>query len=204
MDRPKTPAPSVITAYSADRTHFVDQTGAARLYVGDEAWAVLFSGGQHSSGDYETTWRNYFGSRAAQGYTAVEVSWCSFPTQLPGPAVVNGGDWDSVYPFSTNMDPSTAANATFWARRDTFFSMAAAYGITIMVNVTTPLLDFNDVNVVQRTWTNTQWTNFGTFLGNRYKNTPNLMWITGDDYFGSFDSGLAAFYTALRATGDTH
>jgi hypothetical protein len=65
-------------------------------------------------------------------------------------------------------------------------------------------LSINDPDVQQRSWTNTQWQDFGTVLGNRYKSTPNILWIVGDDYFGEFDTQLALWRTALRATGDTH
>lgn len=197
----------VIAGKSADGTHFVDQFGQPRMLVGEDCWAILANGGAWNSGNYQSTYDTYFTQRAAQGYNAVEVTWCSFPQPDSSFVVVDGGDWDSVYPFSTNMDPSTTPNETFWARRDYFLSSAAAHGFTVVMNVTTTWI-FNSFptnpNVPQQRWTNTQWSNFGTFLGNRYKNTPNILWITGDDYFGEVDTGLGFFLTALRATGDTH
>jgi hypothetical protein len=100
------------------------------------------------------------------------------------------------------MDPTTTAVSGFWARRDYFFTAAARNGITVMINTTTPFLA--DTSIPQYSWTTTQWSAFGTFVGTRYRNTPNILWIVGDDYFGGKDTELGSWLTALRATGDTH
>jgi hypothetical protein len=192
--------PAVIVGASTDGTHFVDQFGQPRLFVGDDCWGILCQGGAWNSGNYQATYDTYFTQRAAQGYTAVEVTWSSYPNGnfVHG----DGSDWDAVFPF-TGMDPSTAPSSTFWARRDYFFASAAAHGISVVMNITTPTTEINP-GVQQQAWTTTQWTNFGTFLGNRYKNTPNILWIFGDDYFGSYDTGFEALLAALRAAGDAH
>lgn len=194
--------PLFIAGVSTDGTHFVDQTGAPRLFIGEDAWAVLANGGAWNSGDYRAAYDNYFITRAAQGYTAVEVSWASHG--LGSYLNHDGSDWDAVFPFaSSSMNPSNAPNETFWKRRDYFFASAAARGITVVINITTPGL-VDDAANPQASWTNTQWTDFGTFLGNRYKSTPNILWIVGDDYFGANDTGFGFLRTALRGTGDTH
>lgn len=194
------PTPYIVGA-SADGTHFIDQYGNPRLFIGADDWNILAGGGAWNSGNYQSTFDTYFAQRAAQGYTAVEVSWASYANALSALPHTDGSDWDAVFPFSTSMNPSTTPNSTFWARRDYFFTSAAANGITVVMNVTTPSLWDT---IPQRSWTTTQWQNFGTFLGNRYKTQPNILWIFGDDYFGDLDSNLSACLTALRATGDTH
>ncbi|WP_459986897.1 apiosidase-like domain-containing protein, partial [Nocardioides sp. AN3] len=50
-------------------------------------------------------------------------------------------------------------------------------------------------------WTTAQWQAYGTFLGQRYGSATNVMWIVGDDYFGTIDANLTAFLEALRAAG---
>lgn len=191
-----------IVGKSVDGTHFVDQNGDPRLFVGADDWNLLAGGGAWNSGNYQSTFDTYFAQRAAQGYTAVEVSWCSYLNTLSALPHTDGSDWDAVFPFSTSMNPSTTPNSTFWARRDYFFTSAAANGITVVMNVTTPSLW--NTSTPQYSWTSTQWANFGTFLGNRYKTQPNILWIVGDDYFGDVDTNLSTWLTALRATGDTH
>ena len=195
--------PTIVAAASAG-THFVDQSGNPRLFVGDNAWALLANGGAWNSGNYQSAYDTYFAQRAAQGYNAVEVTWCSFPAVAPGFVNTDGSDWDGVYPFSTNTNPSTSANSTFWARRDYFFTAAAAKGFVVVMNMTTTMMNFNDPDVFQRGWTNQQWTDFGTFFGNRYKNQPNILWNSGDDYFGDFDTQFGLMRTACRTAGDSH
>lgn len=197
--------PAVIVGASADGTHFVDQHGQPRLLVGEDNWAVLANGGAWNSGDYQSAWNTYFTQRAAQGYNAVEVVWCSFPQ--PDASFINndGRDWDGTWPFATTMDPTTAPVSTFWARRDAFFATAARYGFTVVCNTsTTWLSNTSPAAPAQASWTTGQWQAFGTFLGNRYKDTPNILWIVGDDYFGEIDTQLSAWLTSLRATGDNH
>lgn len=198
---PESTAPAVIVGASVDGTHFIDQYGQPRAFFGEDCWGLSPNAGAWNSGNYQSTFDTYFAQRAAQGYTAVEVQWSS----APGSNYVDttGADWDHVYPF-TGMNPSTAANSTYWARRDYMFASAAAHGFVVVWNITTPVMELTSLGIAQQSWTTTQWTNFGTFLGNRYKSTPNIMWIFGDDYFGSYDTGFNACLTAIRATGDAH
>jgi hypothetical protein len=198
---PSAVVPAIVGA-SSDGAYFIDQQGSPRLFVCEDNWSMLCDGG--APGTYTTIWNSYFTNRKAQGYTAVEVSWCSYPNAQAAMTFNTGQDWDGAYPFATTMDPTTAANSTFWARRDLFFSTAASFGFTVVMNITTPSLDMSPTPAAQKTWSTAQWQAFGTFIGNRYKTTPNILWIFGDDYFGGIDSNLSAFLTNLRAAGDTH
>jgi hypothetical protein len=194
-----------IAGASSDGTYFVDQNGAPRVWFGDIPWAILGNGGAWNSGDYQTTFTNYFSQRAAQGYTVCEVSWASFSGGSAAFVHADGSDWDAAFPFSSTTNPSTTPNATFWARRDALFTTALKYGITVVCNITTVCLSAGSPDTAPQTaWTTQQWTDYGTFLGNRYKGQPNIMWIVGDDYFGGVDTGLNAMRTAMRTAGDTH
>jgi hypothetical protein len=198
--------PATIVTAAADGTHFLDQYGNPRLFVCDIVWALPPNGGAYTSGDYQARFDTHFAARAAQGYTACEVSCFSWPGANTAWVASNdnGSDWDGTYPFTSTTNPSSGFNNAFWQRRDALFTSAAAKGITIVMNVTTPWLDGSPGTVFCKGWTTTQWQDYGTGLGNRYKNTPNILWIVGDDYFGGIDSNLSAWLTALRATGDTH
>jgi hypothetical protein len=53
--------------------------------------------------------------------------------------------------------------------------------------------------------------NLGVFLGNRYKNYPNIMWMFGGDYFSesptngsTTDKQMDAVMRGIKSTGDTH
>lgn len=197
--------PLFITGAAADGTHFVDQNGNPRLLVNDNIWAILPNSGRWSSGDWQGTLNTYLTDRAAQGYTAVKASFSSWPgvgtDWVSGRE--NGPDWDGTYPFTSTTDPSSGFNETFWARRDYFISAARTRGLVTILNITTSWLE-GSPTVFSAGWTTTQWQNYGTALGNRYKNIPGILWELGDDIFGTYNTELVAFIAALRATGDTH
>src|SRR5262245_15684100 len=168
-----------------------------QLVVSSEDWGLLANGTVNNSGNYQQTFDNYFDTRAAQGYNAVEVSLFGF-ADLAGGSSPGGADWDGLYPFASTTDPTTAPNASYWARRDYFFASAASHGFRVFLNITTPYLS---LHAFTASWTNAQWTALGTFLAGRYASQATIMWIVGDDYFGEHDAGLDALVAALRAGG---
>ena len=57
----------------------------------------------------------------------------------------------------------------------------------------------------QNSWTSGQWTSWATMIADRYKSTPNLIWLVGNDMFSPFnDTTLTAVYSAVTGAGDTH
>lgn len=188
-----------IASVSSDGTYLQDQYGHPRLFACEDIWAICANAGRYNSGNYQSTYDTYFSQRAAQGYTAAEVSFMSTGDPNDNFPYSTGQDWDAAWPFNGSNDPTTTPNSTFWARRDYMFTSAAANGITVVPN-------FPGVGPSSpcASWTNAQWTAYGTFLGNRYKTQPNIIWIAGDGTFGAYTAGLAYWLTALRATGDTH
>lgn len=192
---------SYITGVSSDGTYLVDNNGHPKLFVCEDIWAICANAGRYNSGNYQSTYDTYFSERAAQGYTAAEVSLISsadpndnFP-YYPTP----GQDWDGAWPFNGSADPTTTPNSAFWERRDYMFTSAQSSGITIVPN-------FPGVgpSAAGADWTDAQWTAYGTFLGDRYKSQPNIIWQAGDGTFGAYNEGLGYWLTACRATGDTH
>jgi hypothetical protein len=183
--------------------YFQDNDGNPRLLVSGEDWGLLANGGAWNSGDYQTTYDNYFSQRQAQGYTAVEVSMFSYPGSGQVFPFTDGRDWDGVWPFTSTSNPSSGLNSTFWTRRDYFLNSALNAGITVFVNAGTPLLSWGAGDMCA-TWTTQQWTDYGTAMAGRYAAQPNLIWMLGDDYFNNLDTQLSAWLTALRAGGDTH
>ena len=45
---------------------------------------------------------------------------------------------------------------------------------------------------------------YGTAIGNRYKDKPNIIYHFGTDYFGTYEAQFAAIADAIQATGDAH
>jgi hypothetical protein len=179
--------------------YFVDQSGAPRLVVGDAAWGLSMNAGRWNSGNYQATFDAYFAARGAQGYTV-----CYF---TPLGSTHNGGlhdggnDWNNDSPW-VGGDPGTLNN-TFWARIDYMIASAASNGITLFLNAVGYETDMETGGALGGK-TSTQYQNYGAALAARYAATPNLVWMVADDYFGGFDTQIAAFLTGLRSGGDTH
>ena len=178
-----------------------------KLFMGDECWGLLINAGRWNGGNWRATIDSYLSARQAQGFNAVEVSAFSWlGPENPSPfAHTTGQDWDGLYPFTSTMNPSSGLNSNFWSRRDYLINQAALRGITVVMNVTSPGLNFDTTPVSPlRGWTTQQWESYGTALGNRYKNTVGLRWILGDDYYSTLDAGFDTWLSALRSTGDQH
>jgi len=94
--------------------------------------------------------------------------------------------WNCSFQFrrqSSDLDISTP-NEVYWARVNSYIELAGRYGFTILLNTwdtagLTPLMESSG---------NTKMYNFGAFLGNRYKNFPNIIWMSGN-YFQTWKTG---------------
>jgi hypothetical protein len=193
--------PAFLAGISGDGTHFTDQRGQPLMVVGEDVWDIIINGGRWN-GNFNTDIDGYTATRGGQGYNLAEVQMFSSNYDGADYVFTDGRDWDGTWPFAGSTDPTTTPDPAFWARRDYFFSSCAARGITVLMNASTASLGIAGCWI--RSWTTTQWQAYGTFLAGRYAATPNLLWITGDDYFGDRDTELSAWLAALRAGGDTH
>jgi hypothetical protein len=143
------------------------------LVVGDSPHVVL----QQLNSNDQTT---YFGNLQTKGYNACWVD-------IFGDTYFFNGrsDWgllDGTDPFTTTLDGAnydfTAPSSTFFAAVDAMLTRAAAAGIIVFLNCFDPA-------GVMATWTangTTRVQSLGTFLGTRYKNTPNIVWFMGNDF----------------------
>jgi len=85
--------------------------------------------------------------------------------------------YDGLVPFTTPGDITTP-NPAYFARVDAIVALAAQYGITILMDT---VETGAEMPLVQAAGTTNAFT-YGVYLGNRYKNAPNLIWITGNDF----------------------
>jgi Protein of unknown function (DUF4038)/Putative collagen-binding domain of a collagenase len=188
---------------------FVDQNGIPLVVWADENWGLPGSAGAYN-GTGGSTWQNdmntYLSIRGAQGVNAVYTHPFSNPTEIGGPNNT-GFTWDNVHPF-TSDDPSVGLNNTFWLRIDYLIDTALTYGITVFLCLGMSFDIQSGSNIIQNIDT-TQAQAYGTAIGNRYKNRPNIFWTVGDDYeddnaHGFYDDRYSAILTGLRNSGDTH
>lgn len=197
------PGPTVIiakyvtaTAGTGSQSYFADAAGDPILVRGYVLWGLLMNAGRWG-GTWQADLENAVAGLQAMGVNVLYTE--PLGNTQNGGAFNNGNTWDGVAPF-TSTSPVTF-NTTFWSRSDYLFDLCEAAGITVFFNWaysddldTAALAGFNS----------TQFGQYGTALGNRYKTRPNLVWMMGGDYFDTFASQVATVKSSIRATGDTH
>jgi hypothetical protein len=137
----------------------------------------------------------YFADREKKGFNAAWVN------LICGPYTFGTSDartCDGIKPFLSDRDLSTP-NPDYFARMDTMVQIAARHGITLLLDPAETgsfrdLLKDNGADSSR---------NFGTFLGNRYKDAPNVIWMLGNDYqidqWSTYDPFEIALSKGIRA-----
>lgn len=183
--------------------YFADQFGQPRMVLGDAAWGLPCNAGRWSSGAWQADFDAYFATRGSQGFTVLYTE--PMGTVHVGGINDDARTFDGLVPFQGGSlgNPSSGLTAAYWARIDYMLASAAAQGITVFMNAIGYNSDFQS-NGPLAGKSATEFGAFGTALGGRYKNTPNLIWMVADDYFGGSDTEISAFLTGLRGAGDSH
>jgi hypothetical protein len=131
-----------------------------------------------------SNWPTYFASRQARGFNTVNIMSCSH-----GNCPSTGATADGQLPFTgtiasvcngvnrTDYDLSTP-NPAYWTELDNFINMAATYNLVVLFDPLTTADYLPDMRASGTAKAN----GFGAFLGNRYKNFPNIIWELGNDF----------------------
>jgi hypothetical protein len=190
-----TPTASFPLKKSPNNRYLTDQNGTPFLLIGDSNWMSV---AQFRNADIDT----YLADRAAKGFNTILVQ--TIDTHFSDNAPNN---IDGVAPFTVPNNFSTA-NPAFYTRFDYLLNRAATYG---MVVVTFPL--YTGVRC-EKGWgqqmiasSTADLQTFGTFLGNRYKNKPNIIWVMAGDespYTCGLETKVNAFATSLTTADPNH
>jgi hypothetical protein len=180
--------------------------------VGDSAWCLV-------AGITVSQASSYFQTRASQGFNAAlidaNVELGASPVGAPpcSPADVNGNlpfngtlSGSSVLDVSTVPAPgdTTSTAGQYWANVDQIIAAASQNGIQVIFNV------YDNYN----SWfghgsspnSTAKLTAYGQFLGQRYVNFDNIIWMIGNDYSESSegDADLAAVMQGIRQFDTRH
>jgi hypothetical protein len=163
---------------SADKTHLVNSFTHTPVYIfGDDGYNMAVQ-------IRESDAKKYLAERASEGFNAVwmgvvDNAFHNYPGSDPT------ADQDGDTPFTsypsgafTGMSSQTA----YWNHIDNLVRIAAQYGITIFMNPAFAGYDCNsDWGPLMESASDATMTAYGAFLGNRYKNSPNIVWLIGGD-----------------------
>ncbi len=176
---------------STNGRFLTDQSGVPFLVNGDTAWTLVneLSRAQVSQ---------YFQNCQANGINA--VMWeMTQPYTGYSPDAPNNAEGNP--PFNTPNDFSTP-NAAYWDYIDFVIDEAATYGIV--------LFSFPSYVGQGDGWYNVMPTNdmaaYGAWIGNRYKDKPNIVWSGGGDQpvSGGLATAHNAMMNAIKAADPNH
>lgn len=162
--------------------YLVNQSGKPVLLVGDapQALIVNLSVAQADA---------YFADRAAHGFNAL---WINLLCATYTGGRSDGSTFDGIVPFTTPFEFSSP-NEAYFARCDAILNLAARHGITVLLD---PAETGSFLSVMLNNGT-TKCFNYGKYLGNRYKNFDNIIWLSGNDYQNWNDSSSDAVVTSV-------
>ena len=157
---------------SVNHRYLVDHNNRPFLLVGDSPQALI---GARSSGDAAA----YFVDRRAHGFNAV---WINLLCDDYTFCNANGTTFDGIAPFTSGASPSdydlSTPNPAYFSKVDVVLSRAAENGIVVFLD---PIETGGWIQTLEHNGTAKAF-NYGAFLGGRYKNVPNIVWQSGNDF----------------------
>jgi hypothetical protein len=163
---------------SANNRYLVDQHDVPFLMVGDSPQLLIGNLSQAEAA-------MFFANRLAYGINALWIN------LLPNNALwrrSDGATFDGIAPFTVPGDLSRP-NPAYFGRADDMIRLAAAHGMVVILDPieTAGWLNTLMANGVARAFA------YGQYLGDRYKDLPNIIWMHGND----FQSWQSAAHDAL-------
>lgn len=158
---------------SANGRYLLDQNNVPYLMIGDSPQALIVNLS-------ETEADMFFADRSAHGFNTVWINLlCA--TYTGGRA--DGSTIDGILPFTATISPGgsydlSKTNEAYFAHVDRIINLAANYGLLILLD---PIETGSWLSVMLDNGTN-KCRAFGQFLGRRYKDFNNILWMSGNDF----------------------
>ena len=152
---------------SADNRYLVDQNNVPFLMIGDAPQAMV--------GNLSVAQAKFFiKDRAKYGINAL---WVNLLCDSYTACNADGTTFDGIAPFTTPGDLSTP-NPAYFDRAEEMLQIAAAHGMVVLLDPIETggwlsVLDDNGLKKAKK---------YGEFLGNRFKDQPNIIWMSGNDF----------------------
>jgi len=160
-------SPSYPLKVSTNGRYLVDQNNMPFMIVGDSPQSLI---GRLSTSDAAL----YMANRRRYG---INTLWVHLLCNDKIACHKDGTTFDGTSPFMMPGD-ITKPNAAYFGRVEEMLKIAAAHGITIMLDVveTSGWLDIFKTNGAEKAAA------FGQYVGSRYKDVPNIIWMYGNDF----------------------
>jgi hypothetical protein len=147
--------------------YLVDASGRPFLVAGDAPQSLIVN---LSEADAEL----YFADRQSHGFNTV---WINLLCAVYTGGRSDGATYDGIAPFTTPGDLSTP-NEEYFRRADDMIRLAAKYGLNVLLDPIETggwlaVLDSNGVSKDRA---------YGQYVGNRYRDFDNIIWMSGNDF----------------------
>jgi hypothetical protein len=168
-----TAAPVYPLKKSANGRYLVDQNNVPYLITGDSPQALIVN---LSEAQADT----FFADRSSNGFNTV---WINLLCNTYTGGRADGSTFDGILPFTNtfaqtgNYDLSSP-NEAYFAHVDRVLNLAAQHGLQVVLD---PIETGGWLSTLGDNGTN-GCRAYGRYLGNRYKNFDNILWLNGNDY----------------------
>ena len=152
---------------SAGGRYLVDSKGNPFLLAGDAPQALMV---KLTEADADL----YFSNRVSHGFNAV---WINLLCRPGTGGRKDGATYDGIPPFATTDDLATP-NEAYFARCDRMMTLARKHGLLVILD---PAETIDHIKILVANGPD-KCRAFGRYLGNRYKQFPNLIWMSGNDF----------------------
>src|SRR5262249_30929161 len=152
---------------SANRRHLVDQNDVPFFLIGDSPQALMVNLSEAEADAF-------FADREAAGFNAVWINLlCA--TYTGGRA--DASTFDGIVPFTTAGDLATP-NESYFARVDDMLNLAAQHGLLVILD---PAETGSFLSVLSSSGV-AKSRDYGRYLGSRYRDFGNIVWMSGNDF----------------------
>jgi len=173
----------LLLSVSGDGRYILDRNSNPFLLIGDSPQGMM---SDLTPAQMET----YMANRESYGINAIQV-------HLLAGATFGGNSTtfqaqDGTHPFTIDGDISTP-NESYFVQVDAMLNLAASHGMVVVLTAA-EYMDCENLLVANGV---TKCTNFGAYLGARYKSYSNIIWNFGNDFNGWPDAGVNAIFLAV-------
>ncbi len=175
--------------------YLVDQNNVPFLMIGDSPQALMVNLSTNEAA-------MFLADRSTNGFNTV---WINLLCTTYTGGRVDGTAIDGLLPFTSKIPLTdfynlTAPNEAYFAHVDSIINLAAQYGIQVLLD---PIETGGFLPTLLANG-ETRCRAYGQYLGNRYKNFDNLIWMSGNDFQDWRDANNDAVVLAVaRGIQDT-
>jgi hypothetical protein len=158
---------------SSNRRYLVDQASVPYLMVGDAPQALVVN-------VTEAEAEMYFANRSAYGFNSLWVNLLctTYTGGRPDASTLDGVlPFTGTIPGTSSYDLSTP-NEAYFAHMDRLLDLAAEHGLQFLLDP----IETGGFLTTMRDNGVTRCRNYGRFLGARYRDFDNIVWMSGNDY----------------------